>query len=50
MKMHKRNGALLLGWLVGLINAQREATDYKHLSRKVRPDEKLGIHLAPGGG
>ncbi|MCQ2258869.1 MAG: glycoside hydrolase family 97 C-terminal domain-containing protein [Bacteroidaceae bacterium] len=32
------------------MNAQREATDYKHVSRKVSPTEKLNIHLAPGGG
>ena len=32
------------------INAQREATDYKHVSRKVSPTEKFTIHLAPAGG
>ena len=32
------------------VNAHREATDYKRVSRKVSPSEKLRIHLAPGGG
>lgn len=32
------------------MNAQREATDYKHVSRKVSSSEKLNIHLAPAGG
>ena len=30
--------------------AHREATDYKHVIRKVSPTEKLNIHLAPAGG
>lgn len=32
------------------INADREATDYKHTYRQVTSDDKLQIHLAPGGG
>ena len=32
------------------INADREATDYKHTYRRVTSDDKLQIHLAPGGG
>ena len=32
------------------INADREATDYKHVTRKVSSTEKLNVHLAPGGG
>jgi alpha-glucosidase len=32
------------------INADRYAGDYKHLSLDVRPDSKMQIHLAPGGG
>ena len=27
-----------------------EATDYKHVSRKVTPSDKLTVHLAPAGG
>lgn len=32
------------------INAHREGTDYKHVSRKVTPSQKLSVHLAPAGG
>jgi alpha-glucosidase len=32
------------------INADRYASDYKHLKLEVRPDLKMKIHLAPGGG
>ena len=32
------------------MNAYREATDYKHVSRKVTPSDKLTVHLAPAGG
>lgn len=32
------------------INADREATDYKHTQRQINSDDKLQIHLAPGGG
>ena len=32
------------------INADREVTDYKHTYRQVTSDDKLQIHLAPGGG
>ena len=32
------------------INADREATDYKHTTAKVSPSEKVTIHLAPAGG
>lgn len=32
------------------INADREATDYKHTYQQVTSADKLQIHLAPGGG
>lgn len=32
------------------INADREATDYKHLTRKVNPSETITLNLAPAGG
>lgn len=32
------------------INADREATDYKHTYRQVTSGDKFQIHLAPGGG
>lgn len=32
------------------VNADREATDYKRVVRKVSASEKLNIHLAPAGG
>ena len=32
------------------INADREVTDYKNTYRRVTSDDKLQIHLAPGGG
>ena len=32
------------------INADREATDYKHTYQQVTNSDKLQIHLAPGGG
>ena len=32
------------------INADREATDYKHTYRQITSSEKIQIHLAPGGG
>jgi alpha-glucosidase len=32
------------------INADRYASDYKHVRLEVRPDLKMKIHLAPGGG
>lgn len=32
------------------INADREATDYKHIMQQVSATEKLQVHLAPGGG
>lgn len=32
------------------VNADREATDYKHITKKVSAGEKLNVHLAPGGG
>ncbi len=32
------------------INADREATDYRHTSQQVKTGDKLTIHLAPGGG
>ncbi len=32
------------------INADREATDFKHTQRNVSPDEVIKIELAPAGG
>lgn len=32
------------------INADREATDYQHVTKKVTPAEKIAIKLAPAGG
>ena len=32
------------------INADREATDYKHTHQQVSANDKLQVHLAPGGG
>ena len=32
------------------VNADRYASDYKHVRLEVRPDLKMKIHLAPGGG
>lgn len=32
------------------INADREATDYKHQTRKVNPSETITLNLAPAGG
>ena len=32
------------------INADREATDYKHTYQQVTNNDKLNVHLAPGGG
>lgn len=32
------------------INADRDATDYKHQTSKVQPTDKLTIKLAPAGG
>ena len=32
------------------INADREATDYRHTRLQVKTGDKLNIHLAPGGG
>lgn len=32
------------------VNADREATDYKHLSQSVTNSTKLSVHLAPAGG
>lgn len=32
------------------INADREATDYRHETRQVTPSEVINIHLAPAGG
>jgi alpha-glucosidase len=32
------------------INADRFASDYRHLKIDVRPDVKMQIHMAPGGG
>lgn len=32
------------------INADREATDYKHTYQQISSADKLQIHLAPAGG
>ena len=32
------------------VNAEKEATDYKHSKQSVTPSTKLNIHLASGGG
>ena len=32
------------------VNADREATDYKHIVRKVSDTETITVNLAPGGG
>ena len=32
------------------INADRDATDYKHTTRQVSPTEVITLHLAPAGG
>lgn len=32
------------------INADREATDYKHTTQTVSADTRFNVHLAPGGG
>ena len=32
------------------INADRYASDYKHLKLNVKSGDKMKIHLAPGGG
>ena len=55
IKMNETNNKLekLNGWaniFADGINADREATDYKHTQRQINSDDKLQIHLAPGGG
>ena len=47
-KLEKMNGTANI--FADGINADREATDYKHTYRQVTSDDKLQIHLAPGGG
>ena len=47
-KLEKLNGKANI--FADGINADREATDYKHTYRQVTSDDKLLIHLAPGGG
>lgn len=47
-KLEKMNGKANI--FADGINADREATDYKHTYRRVTSDDKLQIHLAPGGG
>ena len=47
-KLEKLNGTANI--FADGINADREATDYKHTYRQVTSDDKLLIHLAPGGG
>ena len=55
IKMNETNNKLekLNGWaniFADGINADREATDYKHTYQQVTNSDKLQIHLAPGGG
>lgn len=55
IKMNETNNKLekMNGWaniFADGINADREATDYKHTQRQINSDDKLQIHLAPGGG
>ena len=47
-KLEKLNGTANI--FADGINADREGTDYKHTYRQVTSDDKLQIHLAPGGG
>ena len=47
-KLEKLNGRANI--FADGINADREATDYKHTQRQINSDDKLLIHLAPGGG
>ncbi len=47
-KLEKMNGKANI--FADGINADREATDYKHTYRQVTSNDKLQIHLAPGGG
>lgn len=47
-KLEKMNGKANI--FADGINADREATDYKHTYRQVTSGDKLQIHLAPGGG
>ena len=47
-KMEKLNGRANI--FADGINADREATDYKHTQQQINSDDKLQIHLAPGGG
>ena len=32
------------------VNAEKEATDYKHTKQNVKSGDKLEVHLASGGG
>lgn len=47
-KLEKLNGRANI--FADGINADREATDYKHTQRQINSDDKLQVHLAPGGG
>ena len=47
-KLEKLNGRANI--FADGINADREATDYKNTQRQINSDDKLQIHLAPGGG
>lgn len=47
-KLEKLNGRANI--FADGINADCEATDYKHTQRQINSDDKLQIHLAPGGG
>jgi alpha-glucosidase len=45
-----KDGEYLMDIFQDGINADRYASDYKHLQMEIRPDLKMKIHLAPGGG
>lgn len=47
-KLEKLNGKANI--FADGINADREATDYKHTYQQINAGDKLLIHLAPGGG
>lgn len=47
-KLEKLNGKANI--FADGINADREATDYKHTYQQINAGDKLQIHLAPGGG
>ena len=44
------NGKYNIEYYQDGINADRYAGDYKKLKSEINPSDKMGIHLAPGGG